>query len=261
MHQLNQALVIAHFHQDGKLRADTLNFLESCQGLFKRLIFVSTNLSEDQRVLIPNFVECHVRENIGYDFLSYHLGISQLVDAGIGLDRPGENFERLTLMNTSFIICDVNKFINTYFYESLPKTGVDFFGLTMHESDGVVPMHLQSFLFSFNRRVLSDESFLSWWAGVQHQGDKKAIIQNYEIGLSVFLNDLGYEMGSIYQLPASQLILDPMHGNFEEILDKYGILKIGLFKINPFRLNLDPLILKAQADEKFRLLLVDGMEN
>ena len=164
-------------------------------------------------------------------------------------------------MNTSFIIFDVNKFINTYFYEISPKAETDFFGLTMHESDGVVPPHLQSFLFSFNRRALSDKNFLSWWTEVQQQDDKKAIIQNYEIGLSVFLNKLGYEMGSIYQLPTSQIILDPMHGNFEEILDKYGILKIGLFKINPFRLNLDPLILRAQADEKFRLLLVDGMEN
>jgi hypothetical protein len=57
MHPSNQALVVAHFHQDGQLRSDTLNFLEACQGSFKRLIFVSKNLSEAQisRINLLNY--------------------------------------------------------------------------------------------------------------------------------------------------------------------------------------------------------------
>lgn len=261
MHQLNQALVVAHFHQDGKLRADTLNFLESCQGLFKRLIFVSTNLSEDQQVLIPDFVECYVRENIGYDFYSYRLGVSLLTDISIRSGGLGENFDRLTLMNTSFVISDAGKFIKSYFCDGLSRLDSDFMGLTLHLSDGTVYPHLQSFLLSFGKRILSDERFIAWWSGLRLLVNKDEIIRNYEIGLSKFIDELGYIQNPIYRSSRSQIILDPTHGDFMEILEKYGILKIGLFKINPFRLNLDPLILRAQADEKFRLLLVDGMEN
>ena len=261
MYPLNQALVVAHFHQDGQLRSDTLNFLEACRGSFKRLIFVSTNLSEAQRALIPDFVECHLRENIGHDFFSYRLGVSLLVDTNIGCEGLGETFDRLTLMNTSFVISDAEKFIKNYFFDGLSKLNSDFVGLTLHLSDGTIYPHLQSFLLSFGKRILNDERYIAWWSGLELLVNKDEIIRNYEIGLSKFIDELSYTKTSIYSPAKSQMILDPMHGNFEEILDKYGILKIGLFKINPFRLNLDPLILRAQADEKFRLLLVDGMEN
>lgn len=258
MNLSDQALVIAHFHQDGRLRADTLRFLEACRGIFKRLIFVSTNLTADQRSLLPDFVECHVRENIGYDFFSYRLGMRLILDGDNG---HAEGMSRISLMNTSFIISDHHKFINSYFYDGLSSLDVDFSGLTFHASDGSVYPHLQSFLLSVGKKVLNDSRFISWWTGLIPTHDKDQIIQNYEIGLSRLVDDLGYKSSPIYQQIAVQNILDPMHGNFLEILEKFGILKIGLFKINPFRLNLDPLIFRAQVDEKFRLLLVDGMEN
>lgn len=258
MNLLNQALVVAHFHKDGKLRTDTLSFLESCRGVFKRLIFVSTNLTLDQRLLMPSFVECHVRENIGYDFFSYRLGMQALFD---GRNESNEGFTWVNLMNTSFIISDHNNFIKSYFYDGLLNLDADFAGLTMHASDGVVYPHLQSFLLSFSKKVLNDDRFISWWDGLIPIDDKDAIIQNYEIGISRLMDDLGYRSAPIYQPITLKNILDPMHGSFPEILEKFGVLKIGLFKNNPFRLNLEPLILRAQLDEKFRVLLVEGLGN
>lgn len=258
MNLSNQALVIAHFHQDGKLRTDTLRFLENCRGIFKSLIFISTNLTAEQRSLLPDFIECHVRENIGYDFFSYRLGMRLLLDGGNGL---AEGLSRISLMNTSFIISDHHKFINSYFFDGLSNLDVDFSGLTLHASDGVLYPHLQSFLLSVSAKLLNDDRFISWWDELTPIHDKDQIIQNYEIGLSRLIDDLGYKSDPIYQQNTVQNILDPMHGNFLEILEKFGVLKIGLFKINPFRLNLDPLILKAQSDEKFMMTLVEGMEN
>ena len=250
----NHALVFAHYHQAGKLRTDTIHFINACRGLFKRIIFISTNLSDADKHFLPDFVEWHVRDNVGYDFFSYRLGLEFLL-------RDIQKIDGLTLMNSSCLIYEPTKFIKNYFHSGLSGVSGDFFGLTMHAPVAGVYPHLQSYLLSFSAKILQDSRFISWWTELSLLNDKNLIIENYEIGLSKFLDELGYIKNPIYLPLAPTRIADPMHGNYREIFNKFSILKIGLLKHNPFRLNLRDIVSQAEQDELFKMMITEGLDN
>ena len=254
----NRALVIAHFHSTGKVRSDTINFLQECEGTFKKVIFVSTNLSIDEKVKIPKFIECHVRENIGYDFFSYRLGLEQLFEDIKGKNGMENTIDQVTVMNTSFLIFDPKNFLKIYFNEGLGKN--DFYGLTMHPGPSVYP-HLQSFLLTFNKVILQDSRVTKWWRRMVHYEEKSLIIKKYEIGLTKYLNDLGYKSTPFFPLNQQSKYADPMHGQFLEILIKYSILKIGVFVVNPFKLSMNSLNIKIKESAFFKGLIIEAIEN
>ena len=124
MSHIRKALVIAHFHKHGSLRSDTL-CNPAVTAVFDRIILVSTNLNDAEVPKIESFCQIKVRENIGYDFFSYRTGILQLFEEDIDY--------QITLMNTSFIILELEKLIANYFKlveDPLPN---ELFGLTMSQ--------------------------------------------------------------------------------------------------------------------------------
>ena len=256
-----QALIIAHYHKSGKLRSDTLSFLKNCEGFFKRVILVSTNLDPNQLVQLPNFVECHTRENVGYDFFSYRLGIEHLRE-NIDLENSHpDKIHEVTLMNTSFLIFDSKKFIEAYFVNGVQKNSFHFSGLTMHPKASLAHPHLQSFLLSFSEQILRDPKVIDWWSKLTIFDDKSLIIKKYEIGISKHLAMLGYNLNPIYRSNAIKRVLDPTHDNFEEILDLFSILKIGLYTINPSKLNLGIINQRIRESASFKALIIEGIEN
>jgi len=265
--KINQAIVLAHFHQSGKLRSDTLNFLNDCHNKFKRIIFVSTNILPEELARIPSFVECHVRENIGYDFFSYRLGLDKLRE---DICRPNDDERKIhlvTLINTSILIFDSNKFINQYFTQGIEQLKYHFSGLTIFpitkNLDGklLVPPHLQSFLLSFSHHALSNPKVLRWWRRLYALNEKELIIKKYEVSLSQYLAMQGYLPTAIYKRPNNFKMLDPTQEHFEEILDHYSVLKINLIKLNQFNMNLGAINKKIAADENFKNLIIEGLEN
>jgi len=254
----NRALVLAHYHRNGKLRTDTINFLNDCQNEFGRIIVISTNLVENERNKVPSFVELHIRKNIGYDFFSYRLGISHLFKNTNDGYAAEKKISQVTIMNTSFVIFNSKKFLQNYFNEVVEK--IDFYGLTMYTGHGLYP-HLQSFLLTFNDLVLSDKKFWRWWDEMTPHDDKAQVIQKYEVGLTELLVKLGYRPKSLFPVNPYAKYADPMHGSFMEIFEKYSILKIGLFVTNPFKLSLRSINLLIKENEQFKNLIVEGMDN
>ena len=257
----NQALVVAHFHKSGKLRSDTIKFLNCCEKKFKRVIFVSTNLNPSEHSKLPKFVECHTRENLGYDFFSYRLGIEQL-RKDINLD-PGheDKIHQVTVLNTSFLIFNPERFLQSYFIDGLQKQSADFCGLTMHPASGKTPAHLQSFLLTFSDALLKDPQVINWWNRLSIFEEKSLIIKKYEMGISKYLGTLGYMPNPIYKPKSIRNVLDPTHDNYEEILDIFSFLKIGLYTLNPSKLSMRTLNTKISESESFKNLIVEGMEN
>ena len=249
----NRALIIAHYHRDGKIRSDTLDFLNACDHEFERIIFVSTKLQDEERKKIPQYVECHVRDNIGYDFFSYRLGIEKLLDHDVD-----KEIQQITIMNTSFLIFDTKNFLQKYFNEGLGQA--DFYGLTMHYGSRE-HSHLQSFLLTFNKQLLRDYRFTNWWRKMIPFEEKSLLIKKYEIGLSKYLEDIGYKLNPVFPIDLRSGYADPMHGSFLEILEKFSILKIGLIVLNPFKLSLSSINTKIRESEAFKKLIIEGMEN
>jgi rhamnosyltransferase len=90
---IKHALIIAHYHREGKIRTDTVDAIKLFSGVFDRVILVSTNLQDAEKAKIHQDCEVIVRENVGYDFYSYRQGLLKILD--------DEGPVRVSLLNSS----------------------------------------------------------------------------------------------------------------------------------------------------------------
>ena len=74
----NNYLIIAHYHQNGQLRSDLVNLIKLFHNDFKNIIVISTNLKNIEIKKIKKYATIITRENLGYDFYSYKVGIDYL---------------------------------------------------------------------------------------------------------------------------------------------------------------------------------------
>ena len=196
MSHIRKALVIAHFHQHGRLRSDTVAAIRRLAAVFDRVILVSTNLNDAELPKVKSFCQIKVRENIGYDFFSYRTGILQLFEEDIDY--------QITLMNTSFIILELEKLIANYFKLVEDPMPNELFGLTM--SQEMFP-HIQSFLMTLSLSAWSAQPFIEWWQRMEPLNDRQEVINRYEIGLSLFMTAQGASFSTAFNHPPAHLLL------------------------------------------------------
>jgi rhamnosyltransferase len=72
------AFVIAHYHPQGKLAADLFALIRHLSALASRVVLVSTCLSAVCTAKVRPFAQVIARENFGYDFWSYRVGLEAL---------------------------------------------------------------------------------------------------------------------------------------------------------------------------------------
>ncbi len=238
---LNTAIVAAHYHPRGLLRDDFLGLVSELQRLSATVLLVSTNLTAEQRERLPAGIRVVVRENHGYDFYSYKVGLEALGDL--------QRLQRVVLMNSSFICVDRHKLLRGFFDAGLRS--FDVFGLT--ESRQYAP-HVQSFLFSFGTRCIQSAAFRRWWAEVAPIDERQRVIDTYELGLSRFLHEAGFTLGCAYRPSRLQKVialwrsvrrgrltldprrLNPTHFYWDFLLHDFGIVKVELVRTDPHAL-------------------------
>lgn len=245
-----KALIIAHFHTLGTLRPDTVQALPYFHNIYNRIILVSTCLSLEEEVKLPEYVELIIRENYGYDFYSYRQGILKLKDEGIDW--------QVTLMNTSFIIADPVKLCANYLEPITNMVSLDFIGLTYSSE---IKEHLQSYLLTYSAALFGDIQFLNWWEKMIPLNDKNEIIMNYEIGLSQYVAELGYKLSTAIKGPLSGPHPNTSHIKFGELLNTYGIIKITLIRDNPYNLDLADIYRRMSSDNRFNNMMLEGLLN
>jgi len=237
------AVVIAHYDSKGLLREDFRELVHDLSLFADHVVFVSTHLTTVAAQALPQCLTIIVRENRGYDFYSYKVGIESLGD----LTR----LSRLFLVNSSFICIDRQKLMQRFFRSDHGQ--YDVFGLTRsHEHRP----HLQSFLLSFGSRCLQSETFQNWWSSMIPLDDRQSVIDAYELGLSAYLQDNDFSLGSAY-VPTRRekviaslrslgrlapvwdpIALNPTHFYWDFVLQNFGIVKVELAERNPYGLNL-----------------------
>ena len=250
MNKIPHALVIAHYNKTGKLRQDTLDALPVLNRYFQKIILVSTHLSPDAEEKVPTFVDVFKRDNTGYDFYSYREGIRTIVASG--------NDYQVTLMNTSFVITDPEKLCQQYMDPGVNRQYFDVYGLV--KSFEFVE-HLQSFLLTFSNRLLRDADFMQWWDTMEALNMRYEVVYAYELGLSQFLSKAGYPLIAAMTNPSDPAVPNPSHANYEELLEKFGILKIELIRDNPFNINLSRILNMTAHNDTFRRMVCEGLDN
>lgn len=252
-HQNSVGIVVAHYDPNGLIKKDLINFVNLLAQNYQNIVFVSTNLIVEAKKLINPSVHFIVRENIGYDFYSYKIGLDYL--------KENKNIFTIFLMNSSFCILDPNKLATTFF--AIDYSNIDLLGLTTSRE---IAYHVQSFLIRINNTLFTSSYFETWWDKMRPLNKRDEVIKNYELGMSQYFMDKGFIANSLYQptLEAQvlaikkkpnlykkikdPLTLNPTHFYWEEVLSQFGIAKWELINKNPHQFDISSLLKVVESN-------------
>ncbi len=183
---INRVIVFAHFDPHDQIDAYVMHYLKALSS-FGRVVFVSTScISEDDMVAVRKVV-CFAttRPNIGYDFMSWQLGIEIARSSGIIDDSCNE-----------LIICNDSVYAPLFpleeMFDSMETKACHYWGVT----DSAQPpygWHLQSYFLVFRQPVLKEAQFWSFWQDIVPLSDKMEIVARYEVGLAHMLGSEGFK--------------------------------------------------------------------
>lgn len=180
--------VYSHFDKNSQVEKYVLLAIEKLKTAGFQVLFVSTSpaINEASLLELKLHADCVViRENIGYDFGSYKLGIEFLRKHNIQL-------RQLLITNDSVFgpFNDLTAILNK-------ATDFDIYGMT----DSIDFLyHLQSYFIIYNQRAVNSKTFFDFWNSVQlfdkeMREFKVKIIEKYEIGGSQLFLKNGFKIG------------------------------------------------------------------
>jgi len=254
------AAVVAHYDPQGDVADDLLATVRALHTRGARVCLVSTGLNDGAAAALAPWADVVRRENTGYDFWSYKVGIDRLRS-----QRPSGPFERLLLLNSSVWIDDAERLLQRM---DAHRGRLDVISVTLsHE----VRPHLQSFWLAFETpEVLASSAFERWWADLVPLSVREEVIARHELGLSAHFAQAGFRLGALFQptreqrlravlralengflpMPSGDVVsvdvaqadrLNPTMYAWDALYEELGVLKWELLRRNPHRLNLERL--------------------
>jgi len=136
---------------------------------------------------IPEGVAICVRENKGFDFGAWSQVMNEL-----NFDKV----DRLYWVNDS-IYGPLNDELFNKLIDRVRNSKSDFLGLTFTNK---YFFHLQSYFLIFNKRILNCDEFFIYMNNIMQLPVKSMVTQFYEIRLTQFLKNLGFNCEPIYEL-------------------------------------------------------------
>jgi len=176
MSKIKRAIVFVHYDRDNLVDDYVYFYLHTLQQHSTHLVFVTTStLSKEDHQKISTF-SSHIieRENIGYDFMSYKVGIASF---------DYTQYDELLICNDS--VYGPFYPLSTLF-EYMKDVPCDFWGITDNHD---MAYHLQSYFLLFKKRLLLDTAFSTFWDNVKILDNKEEIIEKYEVGLTTYFKE------------------------------------------------------------------------
>jgi len=184
--------IFAHYDIDNCVDEYVFFYLKELKKINTDIVFVST-ASLDEATLKELYMICDnviVRENTGYDFMSYKVGLDS-VDL---------------CLYDEVILCNDSVYGPFYPFEDIftkmQTKSCDFWGIT---SSHEISFHLQSYFLVFKKQVFLSEVFKGFWQNLKVLESKTEIIQRYEIGLSQQLISHGFR-SDVYAMYEASLM-------------------------------------------------------
>lgn len=184
--------VFAHFDPEGLVAPHVERYLSALAGGVDRLVVVSTaDPAPPARAQLERHGELLVRENVGYDFMSWKTG----------LDHVGawDTFDRVLICNDSVV--GPLRPLTEILGDRAPRDA-DFWGMTVSRE---LEPHVQSWFMVFERPVIESGLLHGFWRAMQPVSDRYVVIRRYEIGLSRLLRTGGLRMGGYLRPTPVQL--------------------------------------------------------
>lgn len=273
------AFVIAHYNPDGRVPRDLFNLVTYISKLSNRIVFVSTNISESEINKLTPYAQVIARENFGYDFWSYKLGMQALGNLA--------QTERIVFFNSSFITLAPEILMANFLK---PVSGKALRGLTV---SNYPKLHVQSYLFAFETSALINSTdFKDWWERMIPLSNRDEVVNHYEIGMSDWFIKCGVPIASTLRVDRKDIVksihhilvkrnwkisdfaklfkmklrsyvkihqnLNPTHFLWMSLYSQCKILKIDLIKNNPTNQDLNKLF--QHVDQHELALIKDAMD-
>ncbi len=212
--------VFAHFDKDNLIDDYVVEYLQELKKVAEKIIFVSDcNIIDSEYLKINDLCDKIIaKRHEEYDFGSYKRGINELLDII-------NDYDHLIIANDS---CYLFRSLIPVFQEMESRDGIDFWGLSQN-TDGY-PEHIQSYFVVFNKKIFCNQDFLNFFANVKKLDSKKSIIEDYEIGLTTKLLELGFKKSSFIEKVFKS---NPMNYYvfFNEIINaNFPLIKINMMK-------------------------------
>ena len=97
--------------------------------------------------------------------------------------------------------------------------------------------HLQSPFIAFRAGAIECPAFWDFWNHISCWENKRAIVKNYEVGLSALMKNQGLKLESLYTKSSNGNIL---HAEWKSLVEKQGFpfIKTSLLRDNPRRMDI-----------------------
>ena len=160
-----------------------ISYLKHLKKVANRIILIADNSASDtEKQKIKDLVEyAEFIPHGEYDFGSYKRGFNHARNNGWLSDAD------------ELIFCNDSCFCTYDFedtFKQMAKQECDFWGIT---ESIMYDYHLQSYFLTFKKNVFLSQQFDKWINSITKQDNVKAVIQNYELTLTSFLQNLGFK--------------------------------------------------------------------
>jgi lipopolysaccharide biosynthesis protein len=123
------------------------------------------------------------RPNYGFDFGAWKDGLSIF-----GFEEL-KKYGGLILANNS---CYPPLFSLKHVFAEMDKRGAGFWGMTVYPDNIKYKRHVQSYFMVFNKSLIGNECFKTFWGNVDYELNIKNVILKYESELTAYLQSAGF---------------------------------------------------------------------
>lgn len=264
--------IFAHYDEEAQVKPYVVYYLNKLKEKNYSIYFVSTAPKADDDIIEQLLKICTkviYRENIGYDFGSWQIGL-KLISSMVS------NINHVLLANDSVYgpIFDMDVLFNDY-----SESQSDFYGASDSYQTGYY--HIQSYFMIISNKVLNSTTWLKFWDNLKNYHRKDDIIVNFEIGLSMVLMVNGFNLNSYCKsnisindailkehIYSSQLMKSSSDYNLTHVLWDFMIseynfpfIKKELIEKNPLRLKTLQGLSKVINETNYDIQLMNIIEN
>jgi rhamnosyltransferase len=204
---MKRLIILSHYDRDNVLDPYVVKVVKALRDYSSKFVFVTTSKLDSWEIDgLKNYkIDVIERENVGFDFMSYKVGV---------LQSNLQDYDEVILCNDSLYgpLRPLDKF-----FEEMEKRDCDFWGLTDNHDHAY---HLQSHWLAVRRKVIDSGKFIEFVKNIEPK-DKGTTIQLYEVGFTQFMLKCGFKP-SVFAF-VSGFMQNQAWYKWKELLEEYNM--------------------------------------
>lgn len=213
MNKTNRVCIFAHYDKNNIIDDYVIYYLKKLKEANIDIVFISVSNVLNTEVIKPYTINIIKRDNIGYDFMSWQVGLISVTNI--------QQYDELIFCNDS---CYGPLYpLDPILDEFTNDKDIDFWGITDNIQLGY---HIQSYFIAFKSNVFNSDTFKEFINSISVEKSKEDIVYKYEVGLTKKLHNSGFKSSVLVSYKEILSNLDPK----KIYLDKFYRILTLLYK-------------------------------